>query len=107
MSLEERTRMLGLDRKSTRLNSSHLVISYAVFCLNKTQHSADDLYMYRIVSHTSRSNILVRTNVGLPVVSPEIGAPSRSTVQKGARCFFLRTRRQRGSPLLPTASLSR
>src|SRR5256885_6485112 len=23
----------GLDRKSTRLNSSHLVISYAVFCL--------------------------------------------------------------------------
>src|SRR5256885_12231775 len=24
-----------LDRKSTRLNSSHLVISYAVFCLKK------------------------------------------------------------------------
>src|SRR5205807_7444832 len=30
-------RRLGadLDRKSTRLNSSHLVISYAVFCLKK------------------------------------------------------------------------
>src|SRR5256885_12273901 len=27
--------VLLLDRKSTRLNSSHLVISYAVFCLNK------------------------------------------------------------------------
>src|SRR5688500_8961850 len=26
---------LGLDRKSTRLNSSHLVISYAVFCLKQ------------------------------------------------------------------------
>src|SRR5256885_4080945 len=26
---------LPLDRKSTRLNSSHLVISYAVFCLKK------------------------------------------------------------------------
>src|SRR5256885_12349530 len=25
----------GGDRKSTRLNSSHLVISYAVFCLQK------------------------------------------------------------------------
>src|SRR5256885_4344027 len=25
----------ALDRKSTRLNSSHLVISYAVFCLKK------------------------------------------------------------------------
>src|SRR5205807_6125505 len=26
---------LAVDRKSTRLNSSHLVISYAVFCLKK------------------------------------------------------------------------
>src|SRR2546426_6727398 len=28
-------RAAPLDRKSTRLNSSHLVISYAVFCLKK------------------------------------------------------------------------
>src|SRR2546426_8598990 len=28
-----------LDRKSTRLNSSHLVISYAVFCLKKKKQS--------------------------------------------------------------------
>src|SRR5688500_20259076 len=27
-----------LDRKSTRLNSSHLVISYAVFCLKKNKN---------------------------------------------------------------------
>src|SRR5256885_9580760 len=27
------------DRKSTRLNSSHLVISYAVFCLKKKQQT--------------------------------------------------------------------
>src|SRR2546426_7583667 len=27
--------LIGTDRKSTRLNSSHLVISYAVFCLKK------------------------------------------------------------------------
>src|SRR5256885_4790652 len=26
---------VAIDRKSTRLNSSHLVISYAVFCLKK------------------------------------------------------------------------
>src|SRR5256885_7331040 len=32
--------MLGGDRKSTRLNSSHLVISYAVFCLKKKQHQS-------------------------------------------------------------------
>src|SRR5256885_6809276 len=28
-----------LDRKSTRLNSSHLVISYAVFCLKKKMNN--------------------------------------------------------------------
>src|SRR5258708_27215380 len=27
-----------LDRKSTRLNSSHQIISYAVFCLKKKKH---------------------------------------------------------------------
>src|SRR5256885_17259940 len=30
---------VGQDRKSTRLNSSHLVISYAVFCLKKKHTS--------------------------------------------------------------------
>src|SRR5258708_20106281 len=33
-SLEFRT-----DRKSTRLNSSHQIISYAVFCLKKKTHN--------------------------------------------------------------------
>src|SRR5690625_6172366 len=28
------------DRKSTRLNSSHVAISYAVFCLNKKKRAA-------------------------------------------------------------------
>src|SRR5256885_10235517 len=31
----------GRDRKSTRLNSSHLVISYAVFCLKKNTVSSE------------------------------------------------------------------
>src|SRR2546426_6363385 len=30
-----------IDRKSTRLNSSHLVISYAVFCLKKKKLELD------------------------------------------------------------------
>src|SRR2546426_3704136 len=33
---------LDVDRKSTRLNSSHLVISYAVFCLKKKKKSKQD-----------------------------------------------------------------
>ena len=31
----------GIDRKSTRLNSSHTVISYAVFCLKKKNKPSD------------------------------------------------------------------
>src|SRR5256885_10219435 len=34
----------GRDRKSTRLNSSHLVISYAVFCLTKKQVTVSCMY---------------------------------------------------------------
>src|SRR5256885_7909653 len=36
------------DRKSTRLNSSHLVISYAVFCLKKKNHHHDPAYVLRV-----------------------------------------------------------
>src|SRR2546426_7552407 len=36
-----------LDRKSTRLNSSHLVISYAVFCLKKKKKKTDVTTIYR------------------------------------------------------------
>src|SRR3712207_8059845 len=42
---------LGRDRKSTRLNSSHANISYAVFCLKKQQLlvSLHQLYLYYIL----------------------------------------------------------
>src|SRR5207244_13240701 len=32
----------AIDRKSTRLNSSHQIISYAVFCLKKKKHNNND-----------------------------------------------------------------
>src|SRR5256885_4445014 len=42
------------DRKSTRLNSSHLVISYAVFCLKKKKKFMSSVYapsaMKRVIS---------------------------------------------------------
>src|SRR5437773_5168777 len=34
----------GLDRKSTRLNSSHITISYAVFCLKKKKKNKRKKY---------------------------------------------------------------
>src|SRR2546426_5677111 len=38
------TRAAHLDRKSTRLNSSHLVISYAVFCLKKKKNQRRNIH---------------------------------------------------------------
>src|SRR5256885_5164661 len=46
------TKVLALlDRKSTRLNSSHLVISYAVFCLKKKK-KIKSLYIIEIIEIT-------------------------------------------------------
>src|SRR5256885_6207972 len=39
------------DRKSTRLNSSHLVISYAVFCLKKKKQPLTISYLHHILCH--------------------------------------------------------
>src|SRR2546426_7490310 len=39
------------DRKSTRLNSSHLVISYAVFCLKKKKINKETLATYATMRH--------------------------------------------------------
>src|SRR5256885_8941698 len=41
------------DRKSTRLNSSHLVISYAVFCLKKKKNASHESH-----AETSHCSVL-------------------------------------------------
>src|SRR6266511_5934966 len=41
----ERRLMQALDRKSTRLNSSHVKISYAVFCLKKKKIKNKELIL--------------------------------------------------------------
>src|SRR5256885_5082605 len=48
-----RARYNPADRKSTRLNSSHLVISYAVFCLKKKKYNMRD----RLQAHTRQRRI--------------------------------------------------
>src|SRR6266446_9228327 len=42
----------GGDRKSTRLNSSHLVISYAVFCLKKKKKKNYKIYITKKKKYT-------------------------------------------------------
>src|SRR2546422_1060377 len=58
-ALSEPTDLIAGDRKSTRLNSSHGYISYAVFCLKKKKikrHSA-----YQDVAHTLCENLALST----------------------------------------------
>src|SRR6202030_664330 len=45
-----------LDRKSTRLNSSHLVISYAVFCLKKNSLGESRL-LERTTGHSHEAGV--------------------------------------------------
>src|SRR3712207_7258260 len=40
---------LHLDRKSTRLNSSHANISYAVFCLKKKKYNPHYIILFHLV----------------------------------------------------------
>src|SRR5437588_1094067 len=46
----------GQDRKSTRLNSSHTVISYAVFCLKKKKIEHSQIsYMVKHTKHRKQA----------------------------------------------------
>src|SRR2546427_2492425 len=56
------------DRKSTRLNSSHSQISYAVFCLKKT-NTADSASLERVPAHSCLSTRVT------PVLSHTASAP--------------------------------
>src|SRR5438132_9396484 len=51
------------DRKSTRLNSSHTVISYAVFCLkkkNKKNHTQENNQSYKVRMRRTASERALR-----------------------------------------------
>src|SRR5256885_8130361 len=64
---------MGIDRKSTRLNSSHLVISYAVFCLKKKKLCAHDsaVLFPDMPCHTcSRRSTSMQTSPSLLCAAP-------------------------------------
>src|SRR5256885_3943331 len=53
-----------IDRKSTRLNSSHLVISYAVFCLKKKKQTS--------LTSCTHSTISKSTSLSVPLTAPPL-----------------------------------
>src|SRR5256885_5697978 len=78
----------GEDRKSTRLNSSHLVISYAVFCLKKQRKR------HSIASRPSGvapATVGVRSRRSTPAASRSRSAGARRLSLHPLRCCRLCT----------------
>src|SRR5256885_3256883 len=76
----------GQDRKSTRLNSSHLVISYAVFCLKKKNTA----------QHLSNASATTTTRDGRRhdsshkrVIAYRPAEPSPTTAAFDALCWYI------------------
>src|SRR6266511_3283787 len=96
------------DRKSTRLNSSHVKISYAVFCLKKKKHPA--LHPRREQNNHKRLAASVRD--GARQLSCRIPLSQRVTRRDNGRrpasfFFFLMIRRPPKSTLFPYTTLFR
>src|SRR5260221_2241835 len=61
------TTLFRSDRKSTRLNSCHTVISYAVFCLKKKKHTSElqshsDIVCRLLLEKKNDNNIKMNTS---------------------------------------------
>src|SRR5256885_2715572 len=61
----------GRDRKSTRLNSSHLVISYAVFCLKKKKSKTSTTIPSRC-RQSAQTTISSHVLVGATALRPNV-----------------------------------
>src|ERR1039458_2260990 len=96
------------DRKSTRLNSSHLGISYAVFCLKKNKHQGEVVSRAQgASSHGQFTRLCQRGRA-------PVGAGGSSVLPyvqlcRSAICcfFFLMIRRPPRSTLFPYTTLFR
>src|ERR1039457_5893534 len=97
-----------IDRKSTRLNSSHLVISYAVFCLKKKKKKNTQ------TNNMSKTLSVVRDDMSSSAYAQRL---IDTALHYSCNCvpvfffffffFFLMMRRPPKSPLFPYTTLFR
>src|SRR6266704_1199774 len=80
-SLRRRSTSAPADRKSTRLNSSHVSISYAVFCSKKKKASR-----WTNPSEAGTANTLTRTTSKTPTTIRWCGKNSRSRWTRRSTC---------------------
>src|ERR1022692_3630774 len=96
------------DRKSTRLNSSHLVISYAVFCLKKKKTQKDSVINDR---NDHASNDTLEVYVATPALCTHIRVITHFALLRSWFSFFffffLMIRRPPRSTLFPYTTLFR
>src|SRR6202041_94915 len=89
------------DRKSTRLNSSHVEISYAVFCLKKKQ-SAEEQHIRDMWGPEATPSPLVETSDRPPFKRGQSDRFREGLRRSGAwDMFFLKTRANTGFPPFP------
>src|SRR6202021_1401859 len=96
------------DRKSTRLNSSHANISYAVFCLKKKHrdHMADE--MRTICQHVEAHAAAAASSCAWRSSPDLIGKAAATLTEKFAGSpFFLMIRRPPRSTPFPSTTLFR
>src|SRR5256885_6909045 len=67
------------DRKSTRLNSSHLVISYAVFCLKKKKTRYTQNYSNIHPPLCGLTSIIKSTSLGITIIDRTNGSRKLSS----------------------------
>src|SRR4051795_11357707 len=97
-----------LDRKSTRLNSSHTLISYAVFCLKKKKKNSKDNAITSIQKKITHSKNTDQLTVRPPTCSPPLSYLSPISITLlSFSFFFLMIRRPPKSTLFPSPPLSR
>src|SRR5256885_9496459 len=66
------------DRKSTRLNSSHLVISYAVFCLKKKKkYNVSPINHNNETSHAREHDLSIASHTRTPQYYGIVSHPIR------------------------------
>src|SRR3972149_318114 len=94
------------DRKSTRLNSSHSQISYAVFCLKKPL-KLDDAQLEQPIHGGGVAASRARRTWSPAVAASRHGRPGLSPGPRVFSCFFLMIRRPPRSPLFPYTTLFR
>src|SRR3954465_12995634 len=95
------------DRKSTRLNSSHTIISYAVFCLKKKTNLALPLVLSRPPPVLTPSLSTTPPAVSSRVLSAAPPDSSGGGERFVVFFFFLMIRPPPKSPLFPSPPLFR